>query len=119
MHHRVKNNLQTIVSLIRLQVRRIENLQAHELLEETADRIQTIATTHQLLAKKGIDGVSLQEVLGFIADNAIRANKPEQKDVSISVAGKDCMVNSNLATTIALIVPEPPASGHAGRTGGG
>ena len=106
MHHRVKNNLQTIVSLIRLQVRRIENLQAHELLEETADRIQTIATTHQLLAKKGIDWVSLQEVLGVIADNAIRANKPEQKEVSISVAGKDCMVNSNLATTIALVVNE-------------
>lgn len=106
MHHRVKNNLQTIVSLIRLQVRRTRNIQAYELLEETADRIQTIATTHQLLARNGMDRVSLQDVLRSIANNAVRTNNPGAREISVSVEGKDYKVNSDLATTVALIVNE-------------
>lgn len=106
MHHRVKNNLQMIVSLIRLQVRRTKNPQAYELLDEAAYRIQTIAMTHQLLARNGMDRVSLQDVLRNVVDNAVQANNPEPRDISVSVEGKDYKVNSDLATTVALIVNE-------------
>lgn len=51
IHHRVKNNLQTIASLLRLQTRRTENESTREVLSESMNRILSIAATHELLAR--------------------------------------------------------------------
>jgi len=66
MHHRVKNNLQTIASLLRLQVRRTENDETRAVLSESMNRILSIAATHELLAQSGVDQVMIGEVLMHI-----------------------------------------------------
>jgi two-component sensor histidine kinase len=66
MHHRVKNNLQTIASLLRLQVRRTENDETRAVLSESMNRILSIAATHELLAQSGVDQVKIGEVLMHI-----------------------------------------------------
>ncbi|MGI9596908.1 MAG: histidine kinase N-terminal domain-containing protein, partial [Acidimicrobiales bacterium] len=50
MHHRVKNNLQTVSSLLRIQGRRLENPEAKAAIDESVRRIQSIATVHEMLA---------------------------------------------------------------------
>ncbi len=52
IHHRVKNNLQIINSIIRLQLNKENNTHAQDLLNEISARIQSIALTHQMLYKK-------------------------------------------------------------------
>ena len=60
IHHRVKNNLQTIASLLSLQSRRIDNELARKAFNESISRILSIAVTHEILAQNGIDDVDLR-----------------------------------------------------------
>ena len=71
MHHRVKNNLQTIASLLRLQVRRSDNEETRKVLGESMNRILSIATTHELLAQSGVDQVKIGEVILNIKNNTV------------------------------------------------
>ena len=72
LHHRVKNNLQTIASLLRLQARREENPETRRVLNESISRILSISATHQLLSQSGEACVSLMEVLENVRRNAVQ-----------------------------------------------
>ncbi len=60
IHHRVKNNLQTIASLLRLQGRRLQSPEARAALAESERRIRSIAIVHETLSREAGDVVSLQ-----------------------------------------------------------
>lgn len=106
MHHRVKNNLQTIASLLRLQVRRTENEETRQVLVESMNRILSIAATHELLAQGGVDQVKLGEVIVNIKNNAVRYFARPYFDVNISLEGDDFEVDSDISTSVALIINE-------------
>ena len=72
IHHRVKNNLQTIASLLRLQTRRTDSEETRQVLGESMNRILSIASTHELLAQSGVDEVMLGEVILNIKNNTMR-----------------------------------------------
>ena len=69
MHHRVKNSLQTVASLLRLQMRRLDDAALQDVLEESMNRILSIATTHELLSRSGVDEVMIGEVIRNIRNN--------------------------------------------------
>lgn len=106
MHHRVKNNLQTIASLLRLQVRRSDNDETRKVLGESMNRILSIATTHELLAQSGVDQVKIGEVILNIKNNTVRYFARPHFDVSITLEGDDFEVDSDIATSVALIINE-------------
>lgn len=106
MHHRIKNNLQTIASLLRLQVRRSDNTETRQVLGETMNRILSIATTHELLAQSGVDEVMIGEVLTNIKNNAIRSFSRPHFDITLSLEGDDFKVESDVATSVALVTNE-------------
>ncbi len=106
MHHRIKNNLQTIASLLRLQVRRSDNNETRQVLGETMNRILSIATTHELLAQSGVDEVMIGEVLNNIKNNAIRSFSRPYFDITLSLEGDDFKVESDIATSVALVTNE-------------
>jgi two-component system, sensor histidine kinase PdtaS len=106
MHHRVKNNLQTIASLLRLQIRRTENEETKTVLEETMNRILSIAVTHQLLAQSGIDYVKIGEVILNIKNNVTRYFYRPQYNIDVIVEGDDFEVESDIATSVALVINE-------------
>lgn len=105
MHHRVKNSLQTIVSLLNLQTRKSDNDEVREVLTETMNRILSIANTHELLASEVTDDVSLHEVLGNLNNNITRAFSGSRK-ITITVDGDDFKVDSDIATSVSLVVNE-------------
>lgn len=72
IHHRVKNNLQTIASILRLQSRRIDNIEAKKAFEDSINRILSISATHEVLSQKGIDDADIKTILSKIKDNATR-----------------------------------------------
>jgi len=106
MHHRVKNNLQTIASLIRLQARRTENEETKMVLQETMNRILSISATHQLLAQSGIDYVKIGEVILNIKNNVTRYFIRPQHKIDVILEGDDFEVESDIATSVALVINE-------------
>lgn len=106
MHHRVKNNLQTIASLLRLQMRRTESAETRLALEESMNRILSIASTHQLLAQSGVDTVMLGEVIRDIKNNVVRYYASHDFNIAVTVEGDDFMVDSDIAASVALIINE-------------
>lgn len=106
MHHRVKNNLQTIASLLRLQARRTENEETQRVLAESMNRILSIATTHELLARSGVDQVNLSEVIHTIKNSTLRYFARPDCAVSVKYEGEALMVDSDIATAVALIITE-------------
>src|SRR6202051_5086828 len=62
IHHRVKNNLQTVASLLRLQARASDNIDPREALEHSVNRILAIAAVHEVLTERRDDDVDLSEL---------------------------------------------------------
>src|SRR5262249_27532423 len=63
IHHRVKNNLQTVASLLRLQARATDGIDPREALEHSVNRILAIAAVHEVLTERREDDVLLDELL--------------------------------------------------------
>ncbi|GIV96778.1 MAG: hypothetical protein KatS3mg057_1435 [Herpetosiphonaceae bacterium] len=106
MHHRVRNNLQTISSLLQLQARRLNPGTPGRLaLEESVSRIQAIAVVHNLLCREDIGVTTIQAIARQIVDN-IRVGLVGEVPVHFEVTGVPVAVASREATTLALVMNE-------------
>lgn len=103
MHHRIKNNLQTVAMLMRLQMGEADRWSTREVLEMSISRIQSIATVHEVLSERGFKLVDVQDVFKRLVAGVMTA--PEQ-NISITVSGEDLALPSRLATIVALVVNE-------------
>jgi two-component sensor histidine kinase/putative methionine-R-sulfoxide reductase with GAF domain len=63
IHHRVKNNLQTVASLLRLQARASDSVDPREALEHSVNRILAIAAVHELLTERRDEDVDLADLV--------------------------------------------------------
>lgn len=106
IHHRVKNNLQTIASLLRLQSRRIKNEEFLYAMNESINRVLSIAATHEILAKQGIDEVNIKEVINRIKSSIVSFEKNDSVNLEIDIIGDDFTLSSDKATSTALVVNE-------------
>lgn len=106
MHHRVKNNLQTIAMLLRLQMKAAQDLSPQDVLEETINRILSIAAVHETLSEQGLRVVDLKDVLERVARSLGESMRGPGHDISISVAGDRLSLPSREATSLALAVSE-------------
>lgn len=106
MHHRVKNNLQTIAMLLRLQMGQEKKLSPYDILNETINRVLSIATVHEILSEAGVDKVGALDLIKRVS-TTISANmvNPAAK-ISISVTGNNIQLPSQKATSLALVANE-------------
>jgi two-component sensor histidine kinase/putative methionine-R-sulfoxide reductase with GAF domain len=106
MHHRVKNNLQTIAMLLRLQMSAARNLRAEDVLAETINRILSIAAVHETLSKQGLRVVDVKNVLERVIQSIGETMLTTGKGIAVAVTG-DCLVlPSREATSLALATSE-------------
>lgn len=106
MHHRVKNSLQTIASLLRLQVRVGKFDDPQEALTQSIGRIQSIAAVHELLSSENLDDVSIKKLAEMIVSATARGLLPDARKIITSVKGEDFLLPSGQATYVALILNE-------------
>ena len=106
IHHRVKNNLQTIASLLRLQARRTQDNFTKIALNESISRIMSIAVTHEMLAQNGVDDVDIKNVITRIVDGAEYYSTIPNNNINIKVLGDSIIIDSDKATSIGLVVNE-------------
>lgn len=105
IHHRVKNNLQSVVSLLRIQARRTDSDEARKVLKESVNRIMAIATTHELLSKQVEDDVALRQVLEEIVYNFHHIFNSEKIQLLVEVE-PTITVSSEQMVSISLIANE-------------
>jgi two-component sensor histidine kinase len=106
IHHRVKNNLQTIASILRLQSRRINSIEAKKSFQESISRVLSIAAVHEVLAQNGIEDIDIKNILAKIKDIAIRTGIQYSKNIKVELLGDSFNVNSDKATSIAIVLNE-------------
>jgi len=120
IHHRVKNNLQTVAALLRLQARRISSPEAREALEEAMRRVSTIALVHETLAHGIEENVDFDALLdrGLALTADLAAATPGARAVRTGSFG---VVQAQDATALALVLNELVMNavehGLAGRPG--
>ncbi|MDR5682758.1 MAG: GAF domain-containing protein [Armatimonadota bacterium] len=106
MHHRVKNNLQTIAMLLRLQMSDGDGPRVREVLTETINRVLGIAAVHEILSLEGFRTVNLRDVLERIAHAVVANMTRPDLALEVSVEGDDVYFPSQQATSAALVATE-------------
>jgi two-component sensor histidine kinase len=106
MHHRVKNNLQTVAMILRLQLRSDRDVSAREVLTGTIQRILSIAAVHEILSVEGFRLINLHQLLDRVTQNLTQAMTQPAMRLAVSVRGDDVYLDSRRATSLALVVNE-------------
>ncbi len=103
IHHRVKNNLQTVASLLRLQARATDGVDPREALEHSVNRILAIAAVHEVLTEQREDDINLAELLGRLRVSLVQGigagKRVESQLEPVELAG-------SRATALALVFSE-------------
>jgi two-component sensor histidine kinase/putative methionine-R-sulfoxide reductase with GAF domain len=115
IHHRVKNNLQTVASLLRLQARGPERVDPRKALDDSVGRILAIAAVHEVLTERRDDDVDLGELLERLRAMLVQglaAGKTVDADFE-----QDVSLQGSRATAMALVFSElfQNALEHGGR----
>ncbi|WP_237232706.1 sensor histidine kinase [Rothia nasisuis] len=120
IHHRVKNNLQTVSALLRLQARRMTTPEAKEGMEQAMRRVATIALVHEALSQGLTQDVDFDDLVGRQFHLVAELASPGQH-VDTRVEGSFGRLPSQIATPLALVINEVVANavehGLAGETG--
>ena len=105
IHHRVKNNLQTVAALLRLQARRIESPEARAALEEAVRRVGSIAIVHETLSQEVLDEVGFDEIadrLGaMVTDVGVAGDR-----LVVQRKGSFGLLPNETATALAMVLTE-------------
>ena len=105
IHHRVKNNLQTVAALLRLQARRLPDPAARAALQESVRRVASIAVVHETLSQ------SLDETVPFdgVADKVLAmCGEVAAPEASVEVRrhGEIGVLSAEVATPLSLVLTE-------------
>jgi two-component sensor histidine kinase len=106
IHHRVKNNLQTISSLLRLQGRRLDVPEAKAAIEESVRRIQSIALVHDTLSKEAGEDVPFIDIVRPLVRMVEEGLISPERHVGFSVTGDAGSLPAIIATPMAVVVTE-------------
>jgi two-component system, sensor histidine kinase PdtaS len=106
IHHRVKNNLQTISSLLRLQGRRLSSTEAKAAIEESVRRIRSIALVHEILSHEAGDDVPFVEIarplVRMVEEGLLSPDLP----IEIKIIGDGGNLPATIATPLAVVLNE-------------
>jgi two-component sensor histidine kinase/PAS domain-containing protein len=106
IHHRVKNNLQTIASLLRLQARRTPSAEVKEALRESVNRILSISVVHEFLSQQDAEFIDVAEVAKNILDLVIQSMLEPNFNIQTVFNGQKMILPSDQAISLALVVNE-------------
>ena len=122
IHHRVKNNLQAVSALLRLQARRTKSPEVKSVLEEAMRRVETIAVVHEGLSQTADEIVDFDKVIADLLRMSVDLATSKDQHIRISYLGKFGMMPAQDATPLSLVLTELVTNavehGFQGRTEG-
>lgn len=106
MHHRIKNNLQTIADLLSLEMTRAEGRSAAESLRDSVARIKSIAAAHELLSTDQLGVTDVTELARRVTESARAGLARGDQNIAVAVNGAAIFLPSKSATAFALVINE-------------
>jgi two-component sensor histidine kinase len=106
IHHRVKNNLQTISSLLRLQGRRLTSPEAKEAIAESVRRIRTIALVHDTLSREPGEDISFIEIVRPLMRLVEEGLQSADRPVTFQAKGDGGRLPATIATPLSVVILE-------------
>lgn len=107
IHHRVKNNLQVISSLLDLQSLTIGDKQAAEAIKESRNRVQTMALIHQNLYQKGnMKGVEMEKYITNLANSLFSSYHVTKNKIQLKTSIEPVSLDVDLVILIGLVLNE-------------
>ena len=107
VHHRLKNNLQLLISVMRMQARRAQTQEARELLQEAMNRLLSMSVIHEALSYGEGDSLNLKEVISQIVPQTQMSLVDPHRHIRIQVVhADDIILPTNKVTTCALVFNE-------------
>ena len=105
IHHRVKNNLQTVAALLRMQARRIESPDARAALEEAVRRVGSIAVVHETLSTAVEEQVAFDDIADRLGRMVTDVGLAGER-VRVERTGTFGELGSDVATALAMVLTE-------------
>lgn len=107
IHHRVKNNLQLVMSLLNLHARRIRDPHAEAAFAEARSRINALATLHRrLYESENLQQVDLRWFLEDLCAELRRGGLAGPRDIELTVQASDEVIGPDIAVPLGLLVTE-------------
>jgi two-component sensor histidine kinase len=106
VHHRVKNNLQAVASLLRMQARRMELPEARKALDEAVGRILSVSVIHEFLSQAEDQLINIRDVCHRIVTQVETVVIAPEREIRLQVRGPSLYLPSRQATACALVVNE-------------
>ncbi|CAN5904252.1 PAS domain-containing sensor histidine kinase [soil metagenome] len=106
IHHRVKNNLQTVAALLRLQARRLNSDEARAALRESVRRITSIALVHETLSEEARQRVPFVRITRRIIDMLSQGLVGPDLPIEFAMTGDPDELSAEVATPLALVLAE-------------
>ena len=106
IHHRVKNNLQTISSLLRLQGRRLASDEAKDAIADSVRRIRTIALVHETLSREPGEDVAFVEIVRPLIQLSQESLQSSDRPVRFEVRGDGGRLPATIATPLSVVILE-------------
>jgi two-component sensor histidine kinase len=106
VHHRVKNNLQTIAALLRMQVRRMPGEEARSAVEEAIGRILSVAVIHEFLSNQDSRVINIKDVGHRILNQMRQEMLAPDRHIWFELEGPPIYLPARQATACALVINE-------------
>lgn len=106
MHHRIKNNLQTVADLLSLEMSRNPRPEVQESLRDSIARIKSIAASHEVLSAEQVGATDITELARLVSETARHSMVRPDQQIAIRVQGPSIYLTSKQATAFALVLNE-------------
>lgn len=106
IHHRVKNNLQTITSLLRLQMRRTNSKVVEKILNQSINRILSIALIHEALSKQNFEVVNIKQTSYNILQTILSNMVDPSQNITGEISGTEVFLPATVASNVSLCITE-------------
>lgn len=106
VHHRVKNNLQTIAAILRIQARRSEHEEARQQLTEAVNRILSVSVIHEFLSEDEHRPINIRDLADRIVGQVSKVAGLPDQEIDIRVHGPSVRLPAGQATPVAMVINE-------------
>jgi two-component sensor histidine kinase len=106
VHHRVKNDLQTVAALLRMQARRMQTEEARTALSEAVNRILSIAVIHEFLSAQDSRIINIRDIAGRILNQMQSGVLDPQREIKLRLTGPNIFLTARQSTSCALVINE-------------
>ncbi|MBI2875544.1 MAG: sensor histidine kinase [Candidatus Tectomicrobia bacterium] len=107
IHHRVKNNLQIVSSLLSLQSRSIQDKQAREIFQESQNRVKSMALVHEkLYQSQELSRIDFAKYIETLATNLFRSYGANSDRIHLKIDADHLLLDADVAIPCGLIINE-------------